>query len=432
MSYNKKILNLLIALTKEIRLIKPNDVEGYYETFLPGARRSFMPPVGIQITWWYTKKAFKLCDTIALISIQKNKQLEGGSKRQLSEVMRESFRLICLDCSFFNSDKVWLRPPKNLFEARSINDVEVFSKHLWSYILQKMEDSIGKWCVVYPLPHIITESFEIIEDNISVINKSDEMKWAKLESEYPETRSWDPSTGLFMQLKDSPFSRLKYETLLICRCAGNSVSASMIAKVRFKRFLSAVLAFLRTRKNIKLTKFNVDSYVIFIQFQGKDNKSSGETIMPTVERLLPNYSMNLELTEDIKDSLQEWYKELFCADLQKRDRIKKASHFINNAMNSNGIDSYIHYFISLDALFGKRGDVERLITEGVHSCLSDTQWTNKVKWLYDLRSELVHGGSRFEEEWDKFERYVRHFDSHPFDDVMDLSFQCIINSLIKS
>ena len=115
-----------------------------------------------------------------------------------------------------------------------------------------------------------------------------------------------------------------------------------------------------------------------------------------------------------------------------KDRIKKAAHFINNAMTSNSIDSYIHYFISLDALFGKRGDVERLIIEGVNTCLSDEQWAHKTKWLYDLRSEFVHGGARFEKEWKDFERYVKHFGSHPFTDVMDLAFQCILKSLIPN
>ena len=430
--YDKKILSLLIALTKEIRLIKPTDVQGYQAQFIAGNKPPFTFSGGIGVTWWYTDKAFKLCSSIASMSIERYPQLGDGDKDKLSDVIKNAFCTICLNSDFFNGDDIFLMRKQSLFEARSINDVDVFSRKLWSFILNQLEDSIGYWCFVYPLPRLITESFELGEDNISVVKKSDKEAWKKFELEYPETKFWDPSTGLFADGKETPFSRLKHEALLICRCAGTSDGGKFKAEIRFKRFLSIVFALFRTQKNLRLTKSAAQPYRICIQFKSKENQSSSGTIMSEIGELLPYYITDFELRDDIISVLRKWYNALFSAEQDKQDRIKKAAHFINNAMTSSGIDTYIHYFISLDSLFGKMGDVERLIKEGVNNCLSDAKWTHKTEWLYNLRSEFVHGGARFEKEWKDFDRYVNHFGTHPFTDVMDLAFQCILKSLMPN
>ena len=430
--YDKKILSLLIALTKEIRLTNPVDCKGYQAQFFAGNKTPFPFSGGIGITWWYTAKAFELCNSIASMSIEKYEQLKDGDKHKLSDGIKNAFCAICLNSAYFNSDDVFLKRKQSLFEARSINDVSAFSRRLWSFIMSQLEKSIGLWCFVYPLPRLTTESFELMEDNISVVKKSDKEVWKKFELEYPETKFWDPSTGFFEDGKDTPFSRIKYEALLICCCEGTSDGAKFKAKIRFKRFLSILFGLFRTQKNLRLTKSDAQPYSSCIQFKHKDNQSSGGTILSGIGELLPYYITDFELNDDIISILRKWYGALFSTEQELKDRIKKAAHFINNAMTSNDIDSYIHYFISLDALFGKRGDVERLIIEGVKTCLSDEQWTHKAKWLYDLRSEFVHGGARFEEEWKDFERYVKHFGSHPFTDVMDLAFQCILKRLIPN
>ena len=147
---------------------------------------------------------------------------------------------------------------------------------------------------------------------------------------------------------------------------------------------------------------------------------------------MPYYIDDFELKTDTAKVLEEWYNSLRHLEIDLQNRVKKAAHFINNAMVADGIDAFIHYFISLDALFGKRGDVERLIIEGVKTCTSDPLWAQKTKWLYDLRSELVHGGARYEREWKDFERYMNHFGTDPSIDVMDLALLCILKSVLPN
>lgn len=51
-------------------------------------------------------------------------------------------------------------------------------------------------------------------------------------------------------------------------------------------------------------------------------------------------------------------------------------------MNSSDIESYINYFVALDALYGKIGSVSKSIEQGV-SCLPDSShWNEKISWLF--------------------------------------------------
>ena len=104
--YDRKILSQLIALTKEIRLIKPEDIKSFEAQFPAGSEPPFISLGRIVITWWYTEKAFKLCDAIASMSIEKYEQLKDGDKEKLSEAIKDALCSICLDDVFFNGGDV--------------------------------------------------------------------------------------------------------------------------------------------------------------------------------------------------------------------------------------------------------------------------------------------------------------------------------------
>ena len=430
--YDRRILSQLIAFTKEIRLIRPENIQSYKAQFIAGNESPFIFRGGIGITWWHTDRGFKLCNNIASMSIERYVQLAGGDKDKFSEVIKNAFCLICTNAKFFHIMDGLLRRKQSLFEARAIDDVSAFSEKLWDFILAKMENSIGHWCVVYPLPRLITDSIRIPNANIYLLKRTDKKTWKEFELEYPETKYWDPSTGFFSDGKPTAFSQLKYEALLLCLCTGTSNGGKFKAKLEFKMFLSVLFAIFRIQKQLQLSKSAAQPYRICMQFQGKDNQSSGGTSLSEIGKLLPYYIHDFELRTDTAEVLEEWYDSLQHFEIDIKNRVKKAAHFINNAMVSDDIDAFIHYFISLDALFGKRGDVERLILEGVETCTSNPLWTQKAKWLYDLRSELVHGGTRYEKEWKYFDRYVHHFGTRHLADVMDLALLCILKSVLPN
>ena len=201
--YYKIILNQLIALTKEIKLTQPANYRSF-ESFIAGPKVPFFRG-GIGINWWFTDKGTKLCDDIASMSIEKYSQLREGDKDKLSKLIREAFQIICIDSAFFNTDAVFLRRKENLFEARAINDVDAFSKQLWDFILSNMENNIGHWCVIHPLPRLHAETEKFSNTNIYLLSKTDLKSWKELESEYPDMKYWSPATGLFTDNKPTIF-----------------------------------------------------------------------------------------------------------------------------------------------------------------------------------------------------------------------------------
>lgn len=94
-------------------------------------------------------------------------------------------------------------------------------------------------------------------------------------------------------------------------------------------------------------------------------------------------------------------------------------------MNSDDIESYVNYYIALDALFGERGSVETSILNGLKELKLEKSDEDKASWLFDLRNDLVHGGSRCVKDWSKYQRYYRHFDSRPEKDIERLAFSAL-------
>ena len=97
----------------------------------------------------------------------------------------------------------------------------------------------------------------------------------------------------------------------------------------------------------------------------------------------------------------------------------------------NGIHQFLYFFIVLDALFGVIGNVEESIKKGISSYLTEPEWQKKIKKLFDLRSELVHGGSSYIEEWKGYDSYVNHFNSSPERDIEIAATKCLREYVIS-
>jgi hypothetical protein len=144
--------------------------------------------------------------------------------------------------------------------------------------------------------------------------------------------------------------------------------------------------------------------------------------------VIPCFVSDVSLGSEDVASILQWYEQLDRCREEHQDRIEKAAHFVNRGINSDDIESYINYFVALDALFGQRGSVEVSILEGVRALNLDTSLTEKAPWLFDLRNEIVHGGSRYISEWPKYRRYTQHFRTKPMDDVRDLAQSAMLRA----
>jgi hypothetical protein len=95
-------------------------------------------------------------------------------------------------------------------------------------------------------------------------------------------------------------------------------------------------------------------------------------------------------------------------------------------MNVEGEESYLNFYIALDALYGVRGSVEASISAGIAGLHGPPEWSEKAGRLFDLRNEIVHGGSRHIAEWPDYARYRRHFGTRPESDMKRIAFAALM------
>lgn len=418
---DKCISGQLIALTKEIKLIEPSSGKCFSTQFIAGNQTPPCFSGGLGVTWWYTQKALDLARDIASIIIKKYESLRHESIDEIADNIKKIFMEICLDSEIFVGDDIFFRQKENLFEARAISNVLAFSKKLWDKIYFNLERTISQWCFIYPIPRMLSESFELNYDGLSIVKSSDMPTWKQLSDEYPSIIEFKGVEGYQADV----FQNLNCGLYLVCKFKGASSHAKLNAGLIFKRFLAVLFSVFCQSEKHRLIKSGGKKYRISAQFTDKDSKSKTGYIVSEIGELLPNYIEDRRINTEIISTVQNWYKSYISLNDEDKNRLEKSAHFINHGMNSNGIESFINYFVALDALFGRRGDVERLILEGVVKCTLSNDWKHKAEWLFELRSELVHGGTRYLAEWEKYERYKKHFKSKPEDDVEKLAFICL-------
>ncbi|MFW6278799.1 MAG: hypothetical protein ACOC2G_01285, partial [Bacillota bacterium] len=144
--------------------------------------------------------------------------------------------------------------------------------------------------------------------------------------------------------------------------------------------------------------------------------------------LLHSLLIDLKIDNKIIANIKTWYKKQSLSSIS--NRASKGAQFIQYGLTRNTeLDKYIYYFISLDALFGERGNVEESIIKGISKTYSKNGNKidiDKVKKLYKLRSELVHGGSSYIDDWKDIINYKNHFNSEPLHDVQTIAMKTLV------
>lgn len=135
--------------------------------------------------------------------------------------------------------------------------------------------------------------------------------------------------------------------------------------------------------------------------------------------LLPHQVTPLNITDDLVHAMATWYTSFASADEEGRQRATVASHFVHYGINADrSVERYIHFYVALDALFGRRGQVEIAIRDGLAKLYAgEAAWAVKAGQLFELRNELMHGSASRIETWSQFDGYVRHFESTPLDET---------------
>lgn len=382
---------------------------------------------GFGVSWWYTKKSFKLVDDISFIITKNYEEFSGCDNECINALIKETLNEICIDNRIFNSSEVCFGKfsgKDTLFSCKNCNDTKLFASIIADELFSKIREKNIAWCIIYSVPRLSGDSFSIPSEGLTVLNKTDKAAWTQLISGGSYwTDMWCPITGMYFQNKTTPFSGYPYDYIFVSEQMGTANGSKFSTSLKLKKLFSVIYSVVGIESDYLLHKCGADPFSICLQFPRKESMEGIH--MGHIGELLPYYLDNYFLTPNNIETIQNWYKQEILLEKESKNRIEKSAHFINHAMSAKDIEAYISYFISLDALFGERGSVEESIREGVNSLPSSEQWNDKISWLYDLRNELIHGGSRYIKEWPRYYNYYRHFRSKPDSDLKKLAFTAL-------
>jgi len=113
----------------------------------------------------------------------------------------------------------------------------------------------------------------------------------------------------------------------------------------------------------------------------------------------------------------------------KRDnRFRVALQFLSLGWILTGDQSFMNWFIAIDALFGKKGGWEKAIKNGVDNRLSalNARSGDRIDLLMDIRHDLLHGRCSSVSSSEKYLPYRKRFKNDPLKDIFVILRECLI------
>lgn len=409
---NKAILGKMVALTKAIYFKEPSEPATGHQ-FRPGdgMTRGIFRVSGVYLEWWVTDTARRLTEDVVRMATEVNPKLRFGSRKSLTERIAETLRDNAFNRTLFRPDEmIFGGRVDTLFQARSIKNVQEFAELLWERINSDLSASISQWLVIVPLRRLICDSFELGYDDISLISPSDAARWRDLSTRYSIESDWDHSNL----------------TWLACEVYGTSGSARESAARKMRTFIGVMFSNLYQRDKSILLYTDAHPNSDSIQFPSRSSSESFTNYMAYIGTLFPSWGNDVTLSSSDIGEIKGWYTDLQALPMEIQKRCTAAAHFLNYGIVSGELERFIHFFISLDALFGVRHNVEKTITRALLDLYqSEPFWEYRSSRLFDLRSTLVHGGCTSIEEWEGFENYRQHTNSEPGKDVTNAAMKAL-------
>jgi hypothetical protein len=416
----KKITQKLLDLTKQVHLQEPQTQSSHPINFFAG-KRPFSPlENSFGTEWWLTQHGCDCCEDIANMAISYDPQLRGGDRESFCKIIDKSLQENANNNKIFNVNKIFFKQASNLLEARAVDNIEEFVSRLWSEIRENLVKSITDWLILYPLHRVKSQSFVLKFDGISLLSSSDADRWQELSSHYSDAKYWNPLFGTWTEGMDrGSFKDFQLvPTWLVCEVSGTALGSKKLAARQMRTFLAVLFSYLENRVSHLLYKSGADKVFYSIQFPKDATQVGCGYVRDSIGNLLPPLLEAIDVQSETLSKVQDWYVQRASSPDSVKKRATTASHFIHYGIIHDDLERFLHFFFALDALFGERGDVERLIIDGVKQTFPiDTTWEKRVKKLFNLRSELVHGGSSEIIDWEGLESYRRHFKSEPLEDV---------------
>jgi hypothetical protein len=422
----KLVLSRLAGLLKGIHFVEdPRSVDAMNSLTQKGFQSvsSFglplYPTLALELSLGWKRKSAELAEDIADSFINGVGTLKNGDRKAFCEVISECIHQSLKDPNIFNLNQAL--EPENLFSLLSTaNPMEAINR-LVDRLYFDMCNAISDWITVYPIHRVISSSFCIGFDNLSVLDPEDRAAWETIASTYSNARKWyttDRKNG------SQDFNRPN-SSWVICEEAGTVDGVRFSSARKIRTFVAIMASILRDSPNVLLRVApKLGHYSA--QFPSMKTASNIGEMHAGIGALFPAVAGALEITTETSLAIRHWYSRRDLLSAEQSKRYTASAQFINYALVADGLEQFIHFFIALDALFGERGKVETKIKDGISRTFpGDTLWEYKISKLFDLRSTIVHGGCSNIQEWDKLERYRRHTKSEPQQDVAEAAMTAL-------
>jgi len=414
------LLSQIVHLIKSI-VLRPEDTSRRSSAqFFPGKQLPFGRTSGIVISWWYSEDTFDTLDTVASLLIGTHSELRDCDPESVSDAVMKTLQEVCINPAIFKGDALLFSKYRTLLECRAVT-VPQLAAAILQEIVTNVRSLIGKRCTIFAVPRLQVTSFCLAEESIRVIAISDSTAWQDLVNEGYQFDGWTPMHPILGPGESRTFSLPgEFECLLVAEAYGTQKGAQFNSILRFRKLAAVLFAVASERAPYPYHKAMARPLELCVQFPHKSNPDLRVT-SSSCDSVFPYYASPIPIGADEVATTQDWYSRCLRCSEDTRSRLEKGAHFLNRGMNSSDIEAYINYFVTLDALFGERGSVESSILKGVRTLGIPDTYIEKAKWLFELRNEIVHGGSRYITEWPKFIRYKKHFRSNPMTDVQSLA-----------
>lgn len=424
---SRKLNQTVIRLTKTILIQPPITRDCPPIQFSAGKQSSSGFLTGAGICWWHSDDTLTTKEDLASLLKETDGTFKDCNTELVVKTISRTFQEICLDHGIFNGDAVFLQKKPNLFECRQQISVDEFATRILNSIKSNLRGVIGRRCTLYALSRYRGPSFVVPGAGLRAIAKTDAAAWSEFAKEGYEMDGWSPqSPTLKASGKEFP-TRQDYEYVLISDEYGTQEGAKFSSSVRVRTLITILSAVAATRSHFPISKATGQPIWSCLQFPHFSAPDQAIT-QSDCDALSPCYISDIRLDPDAIEELQSWYRDRAACSDDFKLRLDKATYFVNRGLNADDIEDYINNFVALDALFGKRGSVENSILRGIQALELGPDLEPKVTWLFELRNELVHGGSRFIAEWSKYQKYVRHFRSKPLADIKQIALRAILRA----
>lgn len=420
----KTIKSLILSLLREVHLGAATEPSQLFKFIIGFGDSGSVLRSGRAFQWWYTAKGASVAWQLAnLIRDFHNGQIAIDAT-SCSEAIQNAPQDNLLNRTLLENVVEKENQKLSLFNAYSPTDPANIASIIWNEIVRFVKLMTSDWLFVYPMQRMRFSSHTFAYDGIVLLAADDKTSWRECQCRFPELFELDTRNGSLYG-GTLPLARGPGANWLAVECSGTPLHAFNICRRRAATFLG--LLFSVFEKHAPRTAFaqsdaETDNYAAIFSSRSDGPRiqvrSSGTLLHPILG--------SLDVSSEMISEVEQWYERRRGAETDAQNRSAIAARFINDAAVSDGYKRFLAFFISLDALFGERDKVKQRIVEGVLRHFPSDPWLQKCKRLFDLRSELVHGGTASVEEWHALQKYIEHFHSDPERDIEILTSGCLL------